>query len=83
MPLIPFKVESALEKAVTGRVNTILGQEKKNAMQAKRAMEAKTQAEEFNKEHKVSDEDYEDMVDWARIHKLSIGTHHQKFHQYQ
>jgi len=61
-----------VEKAVNGRVNTILGQEKKNAMQAKRAMEAKTQAETFKKEHKVSDEDYEDMVDWARNHKLSI-----------
>ena len=61
-----------VEKAVNGRVNTILGQEKKNAMAARRAMDAKTEAEQFRKEHKVSSEDYEDMVDWAKSHKLSI-----------
>tara|TARA_R110002020_G_scaffold152890_1_gene331906 strand:- start:12403 stop:13359 length:957 start_codon:yes stop_codon:yes gene_type:complete len=61
-----------VEKAVTGRVNTILSNEKKNAMQAKRQMEAKSEAEDFRKNHKVTDGEYEEMVDWAKNHKLSI-----------
>lgn len=65
-------MNAQIDNVVQSRVGDILKKEKMNAARTQQKLAQRRQEVEFKKKHNMSDEDYKNMVQAAKNHKLSI-----------
>jgi hypothetical protein len=61
---------------VQGRVNDVLGKEKQKAQMTQRQISQKRQEVDFKKKHKMSDDDFGQLVEKAKSHILTLDDVH-------
>jgi hypothetical protein len=62
---------SLMDKAVSSKVSSILGQERQRTEAQKQQEKLENDAQEFKQKTKMTDESFDELVDWAKEHKLS------------
>tara|TARA_R100000152_G_C6719291_1_gene145534 strand:- start:48 stop:917 length:870 start_codon:yes stop_codon:yes gene_type:complete len=62
---------SLMDKAVSSKVNSILGQERQRTEAQKQQEKLENDALEFKQKTKMTDESFDELVNWAKEHKLS------------
>ena len=65
-------MEAQVDKIVNNRVGSILDKEKQNAQKMQVALARKRQEVDFKRRHKMSDEDYAEMVDKAKSRSVTL-----------
>ena len=61
-----------VDKAVEGRVKQLINNERQHAAAARNKAEKDKQVAEFKKKRNISEEEYQDMVNWAKDYKMTI-----------
>ena len=62
---------SLMDKAVSSKVNNIMGQERQRAEAQKSQEKLAKDAEVFKEKTGISDNDFDDLIEWANKHKMS------------
>jgi hypothetical protein len=65
-------MEAQIDKVVNNRVGTILNKEKENAVKMQQSLIKKKEAAEFKQRHKMSDEDFTNLVEKAKERKVTL-----------
>jgi len=65
-----------IDSMVQGRVNDVLGKEKQKAQMTQRQISQKRQEVDFKKKHKMSDDDFGQLVEKAKSHILTLDDVH-------
>jgi len=60
-----------MDKAVSSKVSSIMGQERQRTEAQKNQEKLENDAQEFKQKTKMTDESFDELVDWAKEHKLS------------
>tara|TARA_Y100001938_G_scaffold148561_1_gene232624 strand:- start:52 stop:954 length:903 start_codon:yes stop_codon:yes gene_type:complete len=65
-------LEHTISSVVDNRVNTQLAKEREIQSQETEKQQQAREADSFKKQYNISNDEYEDMMDWANSHKTSL-----------